>query len=107
MKHQMDPAVLAATVERYNGFVDKGEDPDFDKPKPQYKIATPPFYAAWTSVTLHDCYCGLHIDPQCNVISWEGEQIPGLKAAGEVTGGSSQHGLARGLIHSVMMSKGF
>ena len=37
---------LEATVARYNSIVDFGYDPDFEKPKPKYKIQTPPFYAA-------------------------------------------------------------
>lgn len=105
--YKMDPKVLAQTVARYNEFVAKGEDPDFEKPKPQYAIAKGPFYAAWSSVTLHDCYCGLHIDSKCRVLDWEGNVIPGLWAGGEVTGGSSQHGLARGLIHAYIMSQAF
>jgi hypothetical protein len=47
MKYQrvpMPPQNLEETVARYNGFVDKGEDEDFAKPKPLYKIAKPPFF---------------------------------------------------------------
>ena len=39
----MDGATLAATVARYNAFVDAGTDVDFGKPMPPYKIQTPPF----------------------------------------------------------------
>src|SRR3984957_2155128 len=49
MKYQrvpMPPANLAATVDRYNSFVESGIDADFDKPKPRYRIATPPLHAA-------------------------------------------------------------
>ena len=42
----MDGATLQATVARYNTFVDTGTDVDFGKPRPMYKIQTPPFYAA-------------------------------------------------------------
>ena len=52
MKYQrvpMPPQNLAATVARYNAFVDAGKDADFGKPKPLYKIAKPPFYAAWAT----------------------------------------------------------
>lgn len=107
MKHKIDPKALAATVDRYNSFVDKGEDPDFGKPKPQYKIAKAPFYAAWTSVTLHDCYCGLHVNKECGVLTWDEKPIKGLYAVGEVTGGSSMHGLSRGLIMSYVLGKKF
>lgn len=105
MSHKMDPKVLAETVARYNGFVDAGKDEDFDKPKPEFKIEKGPFYAAWTSVTLHDCYCGLHVTNDCEVLSWDEKVIPGLYATGEVTGGSSMHGLSRGLIQSFVLGR--
>ncbi len=107
MSHKMDPKVLAETVKTYNSYVDQGKDPDFEKPTPQYKIEKGPFYAAWTSVTLHDCYCGLHVNNACEVLDWEGEKIPGLYAAGEVTGGSSMHGLSRGLVQAYVLGKTF
>ncbi len=107
MSYKMDPKVLAETVKKYNSYVDQGADPDFDKPAPQYKIEKGPFYAAWTTVTLHDCYCGLHIDRDCRVLTWEGDPIPGLLAAGEIVGGSSMHGLSRGLIHAYVMGNYF
>ena len=49
----MQGATLQATVERYNSFVDVGEDKDFGKPAPKYKIQTPPFYAAWGTPVVH------------------------------------------------------
>ncbi len=107
MTHKIDPKVLAETVKTYNTYVDQKKDPDFDKPTPQYKIETGPFYAAWTSVTLHDCYCGLHVNEKCHVVTWEGETIPGLMAAGEVTGGSSMHGLSRGLVMAYVLGDEF
>ena len=107
MKHKIDPKVLAETVKKYNSYVEKGEDPDFNKPKPEFKIEKAPFYAAWTSVTLHDCYCGLHVNEECNVLTWDYKPIPGLYAVGEVTGGSSMHGLSRGLIMSYVLGKKF
>lgn len=107
MSHKMDPKVLAETVKTYNSYVDQGKDPDFEKPASQYKIEKGPFYAAWTSVTLHDCYCGLHVNNECEVLTWTGEKIEGLCAAGEVTGGSSMHGLARGLVQAYVLGKSF
>jgi hypothetical protein len=29
-------------------------DTDFDKPRPRYKIAKPPFFAAWAAPVIHD-----------------------------------------------------
>lgn len=86
---------LEETVNRYNQCVEKGIDEDFDKPKPQFKIATPPFYAAWATITVHDTYAGLRINMQCQVLDMNGEVIPGLYCGGESAAGCSQHGLGR------------
>ena len=67
MKYQrvpMPPRALEETVARYNGFVDSGVDDDFAKPKPLYKIAKPPFYAAWATPVVHDTRAGLRINAQ-------------------------------------------
>jgi succinate dehydrogenase/fumarate reductase flavoprotein subunit len=98
MKYQlvpMPPANLEATVARYNSFVDAGIDAEFGKPKPLYKIAKPPFYAAWATPVVHDTRAGLRINASCQVIDMNGQAIPGLYCGGESAGGFSQHGLAR------------
>jgi succinate dehydrogenase/fumarate reductase flavoprotein subunit len=98
MKYQrvpMPPQNLAATVARYNSFVDAGNDADFGKPKPLYKIAKPPFYAAWATPVIHDTRAGLRINARCQVIDMNGEVIPGLYCGGESAGGFSMHGLPR------------
>ena len=98
MKYQrvpMPPANLEETVARYNSFVDSGVDKDFGKPEPMYKIATPPFYAAWATPVVHDTRAGLRINTKCQVLDINGEVIPGLYCGGESAGGFSQHGLAR------------
>src|ERR1700733_6753208 len=76
MKYQrvaMPPANLEATVTRYNSFVDSGTDEDFGKPKPLYKIATPPFYAAWATPVPHDTRAGLRINARCQVMDMNGK----------------------------------
>jgi succinate dehydrogenase/fumarate reductase flavoprotein subunit len=98
MKYQRVPmpAVnLEATVARYNSFVDSGIDEDFGKPNPLYKIANPPFYAAWSTPVVHDTRAGLRINAKCQVVDLNGQVIPGLYCGGESAGGFSQHGLAR------------
>jgi hypothetical protein len=98
MKYQrvpMPPEALAATIARYNGFVDSGVDEDFGKPKPLYKIAKPPFYAGWATPVLHDTRAGLRINGRCQVVDMNGQVIPGLYCGGESAGGFSLHGLAR------------
>jgi succinate dehydrogenase/fumarate reductase flavoprotein subunit len=108
MKYQrvaMPPETLEATVARYNGFVDEGEDRDFGKPKPLYKIARPPFYAAWATPVVHDARAGLRINARCQVMDMNGRTIPGLYCGGESAGGFSQHGLARATCQGYIAGK--
>ena len=98
MRHQrakMPPDNLERTVARYNSFVESGTDDDFGKPRPLYKMATPPFYAAWATPVIHDTRMGLRINAHCQVMDMNGHVIPGLYCGGESAGGFSQHGLAR------------
>ena len=91
----MPPENLEQTVARYNSFVDAGTDEDFGKPKPLYKIAKPPFFAAWSMPVIHDSRAGLRINAKCQVVDMNGEVIAGLYSGGETAGGFSMHGLAR------------
>lgn len=91
----MKGETLQTTVERYNYLVERGEDVDFGKPAPQYKIQTPPFYAAWATPVVHDTRAGLRINASCQVIDMNGRVIPGLYCAGESAGGFNQHGMGR------------
>jgi len=94
----MSGATLEETVARYNSFVDLGEDEDFDKPTPRYKIERPPFYAAWSTPILHDSLTGLRTNTKAQVVDMRGQVIPGLYCAGESQGGFAQHGLGRCLV---------
>ena len=108
MTHQrapMPPVNLEATVARYNSFVDSGVDADFGKAKPLYKIATPPFYAAWATPVIHDCRAGLRINAECHVLDLNGQIIPGLYCGGESAGVFSQHGLARATCQGYIAGK--
>jgi succinate dehydrogenase/fumarate reductase flavoprotein subunit len=101
----MPPQNLAATVARYNSFVDAGKDADFGKPKPLYKILKPPFYAAWATPVIHDTRAGLRINARCQVIDMNGEVIPGLYCGGESAGGFSMHGLPRAVCQGFIAGK--
>ena len=108
MKYQRVPMPshnLAATVSRYNGFVDTGVDADFDKPRPRYKIAKPPFYAAWATPVMHDARAGLRINARCQVIDQTGAVIAGLYCGGESAGGISLHGLPRAICQGLIAGR--
>lgn len=82
-------AGLRGTVERYNGFVEDGEDADFFKDKKFLKkIEAPPFYGAELRLGIL-CLTskGLRIDADARVLNRAGTPVPGLYAAGECTGG--------------------
>src|SRR5207247_10714253 len=91
----------ADTVAEWNSYVDKGGDPEFARGSdaPMYKIDTPPFYAATLNPVWHDSYGGLRTNGRAQVIDMQGDPIPGLYAGGESSGGGSQHGLGRAVVH--------
>jgi succinate dehydrogenase/fumarate reductase flavoprotein subunit len=108
MKYQrvpMPPQNLVETVARYNSFVDAGKDADFGKPTPLYKIAKPPFYAAWATPVIHDTRAGLRINARCQVIDMKGDAIPGLYCGGESAGGFSMHGLPRAIVQGLIAGR--
>lgn len=93
--HQKMPLkYLKETVARYNGFADKGQDADFEKPV-LHRLDTPPFYAAFVPTAPVDSYGGLRVNGKMQVVDMQGAAIPGLYAGGEVAGGSIQHGIGR------------
>ena len=91
----LDPAALKKNVERYNEMITAGRDLDFGKPIPAdaKPIETPPFYAARVWPKVHFTMGGVCIDSQARVLDLDGQPIPGIFAAGEVTGGV--HGACR------------
>lgn len=80
---------LASTVSRVNQLVELGEDIDYLKdPTFLEPIAEGPFYAVEVRpATCCFTACGLRIDRDARVLDEAGRAIPGLFAAGEVTGG--------------------
>ena len=78
---------FAATMEKWNGYVAEKNDPDFGRTSFAQPLDTAPFYAVKVTAGIHHTMGGLKIDPQTHVLNTEGAIIPGLFAAGEVTGG--------------------
>ena len=82
-----DPATLAATVTAYNQGVALQRDAEFaraDLPRP---ILIGPYYAIPVIPAVQHTMGGVRINADAQVISTDGSPIPGLYAAGEVTGG--------------------
>jgi fumarate reductase flavoprotein subunit len=82
----MDGAVLAETISTWNGYVEAKNDPDFNRTS----FAQPlegTLYALTVQPGVHHTMGGLKINTAAEVIDTEGNVIPGLFAAGEVTGG--------------------
>lgn len=92
---------LADTVTSWNGYVEAGVDPDFEREAeaPMSPIAAPPFYALSIMVIWHDSYGGLRVNGRQQVVDMQGQVIPGLYAGGEAVGGFNKHGLGKGHVH--------
>lgn len=87
--------VFMGEVERWNSFVTKGVDEDFGAliQEGAMPTQTPPFYASRLWPKVHHTMGGLLTNLQSQVIDQNYEVIPGLYAAGEITGGT--HGAVR------------
>lgn len=79
----VDPAVLKATVDEYNGFCAKGHDDLFAK-NPRYlrPLKGPRFYAAKMRTIFLGTHGGIKINERTEVVDKKGKVIPGLYAAG-------------------------
>ena len=80
---------LKATIDKHNGYIDSGSDPDFGKvmASTMVKMEEGPYYAIPQYPSVHHTMGGLVIDTNTSVKDIYGQVIPGLFAAGEVTGG--------------------
>jgi len=112
----IDPARLRRTIDEFNKVVSPMQ---FDSSKRDGKCTTglnpeksnwaspidaPPFQAYAVACGITFTYGGLKVNPQCGVLTADDTAIPGLWAAGELTGGFFYHnypsgsGLMRGSI---------
>jgi 3-oxosteroid 1-dehydrogenase len=99
---KIEPATLRATVDRWNGFVDKGEDSDFHRGERAYdqflgdimvegrerslgKIEKGPFYAVDVVPGDVSTYGGVVTDASSRVLKGDGSPIEGLYATGVST----------------------
>jgi flavocytochrome c len=84
---QMGAPALVDTVEQWNADVAAGHDTVCGRTEGLGPIAEPPFYAARYKPAIVQTLGGLRINPQAQVLDTAGQPIPGLYAAGQVTGG--------------------
>ena len=75
------------TCEKFNTYVENKEDPEFKRAVWGDEIDEGPFYATLRYPALHHTMGGLKINTNAQVLDGNDNPIPGLYAAGEVTGG--------------------
>ncbi len=89
-KVNMSAETLKNTINIHNGYVKAGKDPDFNKKIDKGVMLTiekGPYYAIPQWPSVHHTMGGLAITEKTEVQDIWGKVIPGLYAAGEVTGG--------------------
>ncbi|WP_289640684.1 flavocytochrome c [Turicimonas muris] len=89
-KIKVDPKVLKATFDKFNDFCrSQGEDKEFGRPScaPNIPMYEGPYYAELRTPSVHHTMGGVRINTNAQVLDTAGKPIPGLFAAGEVTGG--------------------
>ena len=84
-----DPAVLKKTVEEWREMCRTQKDPQFGRASfmEDVTLEKGPYYAVWRSPSVHHTMGGIRINTKAQVLDKSGNPIPGLWAAGEVTGG--------------------
>ncbi|MGL5950837.1 MAG: FAD-binding protein, partial [Cetobacterium sp.] len=85
-KIKVDPAVLKDTIDKFNVAVENKTD-EFGRKLFANKLDKAPFYAGPRVPTVHHTMGGIEINEKTQVLDKAGNPIPGLFAAGEVTGG--------------------
>ena len=83
----VDEAAFAETMKTWNGYVAAKNDPDFGRTSFAKALDTAPYYAIKVTAGVHHTMGGLKINTNTEVLKADGSVIPGLFAAGEVTGG--------------------
>ncbi len=83
----VDADAFVQTVASYNDAIENGEADAMGREKALEPIVDAPFYAIKVAPGIHHTMGGLRINTATEVLDAQGEAIPGLFAAGEVTGG--------------------
>lgn len=83
----IDPTAFAETMEQWNACVEAGKDEEFGRTSFVTKLETAPYYAIKVAPGVHHTMGGVKINTSAEVLDTSDNVIPGLFAAGEVTGG--------------------
>ncbi|MBQ7305453.1 MAG: flavocytochrome c [Clostridia bacterium] len=83
----MPAEAFAETMNNWNSYVAAKNDPDFGRVSFAKPLDTAPYYAIKVTAGIHHTMGGVKINTETQVLTADGTAIPGLYAAGEVTGG--------------------
>ncbi|MDR2454045.1 MAG: FAD-dependent oxidoreductase [Bifidobacteriaceae bacterium] len=110
-KIECDPAVLRATVDRYNEVCAAGVDDDYSKlPKFLDAIDDPPYQAVRAECHFYCTSSGVKINRYGHVLDRDWNPIPGLFAAGNTVGwrlGSGYQMIVGGLCNGFAFFQGY
>ncbi len=84
---EVDPAALQAAVDAYNAITTDGATDEFGRTEGCIAFAPGAMYAIKVAPGIHHAMGGIRINASNQALDAEGNPIPGLYAAGEVTGG--------------------
>ena len=85
----VSPIALSTTLTRYTEMQRNGNDEDYGRAASAMTapLDTAPYYAVGVTPAIHHTMGGIKVDTEMHVLRNDGTVIPGLYAAGEVTGG--------------------
>ena len=78
---------FAATMNAWNGYVAAKNDPDWGRVSFANPLDMAPYYAIKVTAGIHHTMGGVKINTNTQVLTADDVAIPGLYAAGEITGG--------------------
>lgn len=84
---EIDGTALAETLSTYAAYRTEGMDADFGRKDMELPLNQPKYYAALCAPAIHHTMGGVKINVRTEVLTENNSVIPGLFAAGEVTGG--------------------
>jgi succinate dehydrogenase/fumarate reductase flavoprotein subunit len=86
----IDPEALQATIAEWNAYCEQGKDLNFSRdPKTMRPLQTAPYYGYRWGGVLINTVGGPRKDAGAHVLDAQGEPIPGLYVAGEISGTNS------------------